>query len=54
MPKGSFKLKKGSIRIQLGRPISTIKYKRENMPDLVERVTGCLRKMLELGSHLDL
>ncbi len=47
MPKGSFKLKKGSITIQLGRPISTIKYKRENMPDLVERVTGCLRKMLE-------
>ncbi len=47
MPKGSFKLRKGSITIQLGRPISTINYKRKTMPDLMERVAACLRKMLE-------
>jgi len=47
MPKGSFKLKRGSIKIQLGRPISTIEYKRKTMPELIARVTGCLRTMLE-------
>lgn len=47
MPKGSFKLRKGSITIQLDRPISTINYKRKTMPDLIERVAACLRKMLE-------
>jgi hypothetical protein len=47
MPKGSFKLRKGSITIQLDRPISTINYKRKTMPDLMERVAACLRKMLE-------
>ena len=47
MPKGSFKLKKGSITIQLGRPISTINYNKKTMPDLIEKVTGCLRTMLE-------
>lgn len=47
MPKGTFKIKKGSITIQLGRPIETIHYKRQNMPDLIEKVTGCLRTMLE-------
>ncbi len=47
MPKGSFKIKKGSIKIQLGRPIETIHYKKQNMPDLIEKVTGCLMTMLE-------
>jgi len=47
MPKGSFKIKKGSITIQLGRPISTINYSKKTMPDLIEKVTGCLRTMLE-------
>jgi 1-acyl-sn-glycerol-3-phosphate acyltransferase len=47
MPKGSFRLKKGSITIQLGSPIPTVNYNRETMPDLIERVAGCLRKMLE-------
>jgi 1-acyl-sn-glycerol-3-phosphate acyltransferase len=47
MPKGSFKIKKGSIKIQLGRPIETIHYKRQNMPDLIKKVTGCLSTMLE-------
>jgi len=47
MPKGSFKIKKGSITIQLGRPIETIHYKRQNMPDLIEKVTVCLKSMLE-------
>jgi 1-acyl-sn-glycerol-3-phosphate acyltransferase len=46
MPKGSFKLKKGSIQIQLGTPIETIHYKSQ-MHNLIERVTGCLRSMLE-------
>jgi len=47
MPKGSLEIKKGSITIQLGRPIETIHYKRQNMPDLIEKVTGCLKSMLE-------
>jgi 1-acyl-sn-glycerol-3-phosphate acyltransferase len=47
MPKGSFKLKKGSITIQLGSPIETIHYKSRNMPDLIEKVTVCLKSMLE-------
>lgn len=47
MPKGSFKVKKGFITIQLGMPISTINYKRKTMPELIERVTGSLRTMLE-------
>jgi len=47
MPKGSFKIKRGSITIQLGTPIETIHYKRQNMPDLIEKVTGSLRSMLE-------
>lgn len=47
MPKGSFKVRKGSITIQLGRPISTTNYNSKTMPDLIEKVTGCLRKMLE-------
>ena len=47
MPKGSFKLKKGSITIQLGRPIETINYNKKTMPELMEIVTGCLRTMLE-------
>lgn len=47
MPKGSFKLKKGSMTIQLGSPILASNYSRKTMPELIERVTGCLRKMLE-------
>ena len=47
MPKGSFKIKKGSITMQLGSPIETIHYKSRNMPDLIEKVTVCLKSMLE-------
>ena len=47
MPKGSFKLKKGLIKIELGSPISTDNYKKKTMPELIERVAGCLRTMLE-------
>jgi len=47
MPKGAFKLKKGFITIQLGTPISTVNYERKTMPELIERVTGSLRTMLE-------
>ncbi|NVM26118.1 MAG: 1-acyl-sn-glycerol-3-phosphate acyltransferase [Desulfobacterales bacterium] len=47
MPKGAFKLKKGFITIQLGRPIPTVNYEKKTMPELIERVTGCLRTMLE-------
>jgi 1-acyl-sn-glycerol-3-phosphate acyltransferase len=47
MPRGSFRLKGGSIAIQLGSPISTGTYNRKSMPQLIERVTGSLRKMLE-------
>lgn len=47
MPKGSFKLKGGSITIQLGRPIPTLDYKKRTMPELIERTTACLMSMLE-------
>jgi len=47
MPKGSFRIKKGFIKIQFGRPIETIHYKRQTIPDLMERVAGSLRTMLE-------
>jgi 1-acyl-sn-glycerol-3-phosphate acyltransferase len=50
MPRGSFRLKGGSIAIQLGSPISTGTYSRKSMPELIERVAGSLRKMLE-GEH---
>ena len=47
MPKGSFTLKKGSITIQLGKPIETINYNSHNMPDLIEKVTVSLKSMLK-------
>ena len=46
MPKGSFTLKKGSITIQLGKPIETINYSSHTMPDLIEKVTVSLKSML--------
>jgi len=33
--------------MQLGNPIETIHYKSRNMPDLIEKVTVCLKSMLE-------
>jgi 1-acyl-sn-glycerol-3-phosphate acyltransferase len=51
MPKGSFKLRKGFITMQLGKPISTRNYKKKTMPELMERVTGSLRAMLEEESE---
>jgi 1-acyl-sn-glycerol-3-phosphate acyltransferase len=53
MLKGSFKIQKGLIKIRLGRPISTVNYKKKNISDLIERVTGCLRKILEEGSNIN-
>jgi 1-acyl-sn-glycerol-3-phosphate acyltransferase len=47
MPKGSFTLRKGSIVIQLENPIETIDYTKQTMPDLIERVSGSIRVMLE-------
>jgi 1-acyl-sn-glycerol-3-phosphate acyltransferase len=47
MPKGSFTIKKGSITIQLGKPIETINYNSHNMPDLIEKVTVSLKSMLK-------
>jgi 1-acyl-sn-glycerol-3-phosphate acyltransferase len=47
MPKGSFKLKKGTIRITVAKPISTKNYKKEQMPTLMGRVTESLRTMLD-------
>jgi 1-acyl-sn-glycerol-3-phosphate acyltransferase len=46
MPKGSFKLKKGTIRISVAKPISTSNYRKEQMPALMERVTESLQGML--------
>jgi 1-acyl-sn-glycerol-3-phosphate acyltransferase len=47
MPKGSFKLQKGSVTIQVGAPIETTNYTKQTMPDLIQRVTMALRAMLE-------
>jgi 1-acyl-sn-glycerol-3-phosphate acyltransferase len=47
MAKGSFKVKKGAIRITVAKPISTKTYKREQMPALMGRVTESLRAMLD-------
>jgi 1-acyl-sn-glycerol-3-phosphate acyltransferase len=47
MPKGSFTIRKGSIVIQLEKPIETINHTKETMPDLIERVSGSITAMLE-------
>ena len=47
MAKGSFKIKKGTIRITVARPIPTKDYKREQMPALIGKVTDSLSGMLE-------
>lgn len=47
MAKGSFKIKKGAIRITVAKPISTKNYRREQMPALMGRVTESLRAMLD-------
>ena len=47
MPKGSFMIRKGSIVIQLEKPIETINYTKQAMPDLIERVSGSILAMLE-------
>jgi 1-acyl-sn-glycerol-3-phosphate acyltransferase len=47
MPKGSFKLKKGTIRITLAHPIATKNLRKDHMPMLVRTVTQSLREMLD-------
>ena len=47
MAKGSFKLKKGAIRITVAKPISTENYRKEQMPALMGKVAESLRGMLE-------
>ncbi|MBW1715915.1 MAG: 1-acyl-sn-glycerol-3-phosphate acyltransferase [Deltaproteobacteria bacterium] len=47
MPKGSFKIHKGFVTIQVGTPVETINYTKQTMPDLVNRVTVALKTMLE-------
>ena len=47
MPKGSFTIRKGSIIIQLEKPIETTNYTKQTMPDLIERVSESIRSMLE-------
>ncbi|MBW1689777.1 MAG: 1-acyl-sn-glycerol-3-phosphate acyltransferase [Deltaproteobacteria bacterium] len=47
MAKGSFKLKKGAIRISVAKPISTETYGKEQMPALMGKVAESLRGMLE-------
>jgi len=47
MPKGSFKVHRGFVTIQLGTPIETINYTKQTMPDLIDRVTNSLRTMLD-------
>jgi 1-acyl-sn-glycerol-3-phosphate acyltransferase len=47
MAKGSFKVKKGTIKISLANPISTKNYRKGQMPLLVQTVTESLRAMLD-------
>ena len=47
MPKGSFTIRKGSIVIQLEKPIETLTYTKQTTPDLIERVSGSITAMLE-------
>jgi 1-acyl-sn-glycerol-3-phosphate acyltransferase len=47
MPKGSFTIRKGSIVIQLEKPIETVTYTKQAMPDLIERVSARITAMLE-------
>ena len=47
MTRGNFKLNKGTIKIQLGKPIVTQDYKRKQMPELIGRVTESLEAMLD-------
>jgi 1-acyl-sn-glycerol-3-phosphate acyltransferase len=46
MAKGSFKLKKGTIRITVARPISTKDYTREQVPELMGSVADSIKAML--------
>ena len=46
MAKGSFKLKKGTIRITVARPISTKDCTREQVPELMGSVADSLKAML--------
>jgi 1-acyl-sn-glycerol-3-phosphate acyltransferase len=46
MAKGSFKLKKGTIRITVARPISTKDCTREQVPELMESVADSIKAML--------
>jgi 1-acyl-sn-glycerol-3-phosphate acyltransferase len=47
MAKGSYKIKKGAIRITVAKPIPTKNYRKDQMPMLVGRVTESLRAMLD-------
>jgi 1-acyl-sn-glycerol-3-phosphate acyltransferase len=47
MPKGSFKVHRGFVTIQLGTPIETINYTKQTMRDLIDSVTNSLRTMLD-------
>jgi 1-acyl-sn-glycerol-3-phosphate acyltransferase len=47
MPKGNFTIRKGSIVIQLEKPIETTTYTKQTMPELMERVSGSITAMLE-------
>lgn len=51
MPKGSLKINKGSIRIQVGTPIETATYTKQTMPQLINKVTNSLRTMLGQKLH---
>jgi len=47
MAKGSYKIKRGVIRITVAKPIPTKNFRKQQMPALIERVTESLRAMLE-------
>jgi 1-acyl-sn-glycerol-3-phosphate acyltransferase len=47
MPKGSLMIKKGSIGIQVDKPIETADYTKHNLPELVQKVEKRLKAMLE-------
>ncbi len=47
MAKGSYKIRRGAIRITVAKPIPTKNFTKKQMPALIERVTDSLRDMLE-------
>jgi 1-acyl-sn-glycerol-3-phosphate acyltransferase len=47
VPKGSLKVNKGSIDMQIGKPISVKGYTKKNVSQLIDRVRGAMLRQME-------